>query len=125
MQSNVSLSSLNLLALSNLWNSYMSSSQGVLGEKDPSSNSRQAISRPAKKLHRRSNVGELFLLRTRMIVTEMRSQRRIWPCDPPNLPKSFSLPFPVCLPTILYFAAYGLQMISYSEFEIGDKKIFQ
>jgi len=43
-------------ALSNLWNSYMSSTQSLLGEKDPSANSRQAIWRPVgKKLHRRSN----------------------------------------------------------------------
>lgn len=41
-------------ALSSLWNSYMASTQSVLGEKDPSANSRQSISRPAK-LHRRSN----------------------------------------------------------------------
>lgn len=43
-------------AFTNLWNSYMSSTQSLLGEKDPSANSRQAISRPnASKLHRRSN----------------------------------------------------------------------
>jgi len=45
-------------AFSNLWNNYMSSTQSILGEKDPSANSRQAIWRPAgKKLHRRSNRG--------------------------------------------------------------------
>jgi len=38
----------------------MSSTQSLLGDKDPSANNRQAIWRPERKLHRRSNVGELF-----------------------------------------------------------------